>query len=174
MAEALDTTPHLPLKEQRYLQSILGTLLYYGRALEYSILPAVNDVAREQSAPTISTLKKAKRILDYVATYPNAYLRYYASDMILNCDSDAAYLVVPQAKSRVAGFYHLSSEFAKNRPTPINGGVLVECKILRHVVASAAEAEVAGIFLNAQQIIPIRVLHVLGHVQPPTPVKADN
>ena len=175
MAEALDTTPNLPLKEQRYLQSILGTLLYYGRALEYSILPAVNDVAREQSAPTISTLKKAKRILDYVATYPNAYLRYYASDMILNCDSDAAYLVVPQAKSRVAGFYHLSSEFAKNRPTPINGGVLVECKILRHVVASAAEAEVAGLFYNAQTVLHIRrILQALNHPQPPTPMKTDN
>jgi hypothetical protein len=57
----------------------------------------------------------------------------------------------------------------------LNAGVLVERKTIRHVVASAAEAEVAGIFLNAQQIIPIRrILHALGHVQPPTPVKTDN
>ena len=33
--------------------------------------------------------------MDYLATYPNAYIRYYASDMILNIDSDAAYLVAP-------------------------------------------------------------------------------
>ena len=31
--------------------------------------------------------------MDYAATFPNTYVRYYASDMILNIDSDAAYLV---------------------------------------------------------------------------------
>ena len=52
---------------------------------------------------------------------------------------------------------------------------MVECKTLRHVVASAAEAETAGVFHNAQMAIPIRtILNALGHVQPPTPLKTDN
>ena len=43
------------------------------------------------------------------------------------------------------------------------------------MVASAAEAEVAGIFHNAQTLIPIRrILESLNHVQPPTPLKTDN
>ena len=46
--------------------------------------------------------------MDYMHTYNNAYLRYHASDMVLHVDSDAAYLVLPKARSRIAGFYHLS------------------------------------------------------------------
>ena len=40
---------------------------------------------------------------------------------------------------------------------------------------SAAEAETAGLFHNAQQARPIRyILTQLGHPQPPTPIKTDN
>ena len=43
------------------------------------------------------------------------------------------------------------------------------------MVSSAAEAEVAGIYHNAQTSIPIwRALEALGHPQPPTPLKTDN
>ena len=46
---------------------------------------------------------------------------------------------------------------------------------MRHVVASAAEAETAGLFFNAQEALPIRyLLEQLGHKQPPTPLKTDN
>ena len=41
--------------------------------------------------------------MDYVHTYPNAYIRFYTSDIILHVDSDAAYLVAPKARSRIAG-----------------------------------------------------------------------
>ena len=42
-------------------------------------------------------------------------------------------------------------------------------------MASAAEAEVAGIFHNAQTTILIRrILRALNHPQPPTPIKTDN
>ena len=42
-------------------------------------------------------------------------------------------------------------------------------------MASAAEAETAGIFGNAQMAITIRrALEQLGHPQPPTPIKTDN
>ena len=117
-------------------------------------------------------MKQINQLLDFVATHPDATLRYRASNMILHVDSDAAYLVAPKARSRIAGYYYLSN---LDTPPPLNGAIHVECKTLKHVVASAAEAEVAGIFLNAQQILPIRrILHALGHVQPPTPVKTDN
>ena len=56
MVAAADTTSALSPKDKRYLQSIIGTLLYYGRALEYSILPALNAIAKEQGSPTVRTL----------------------------------------------------------------------------------------------------------------------
>ena len=95
--------------------------------------------------------------------------------MVLRVDTDAAYLVMPKSRSRIAGYFYLGH--LKHNPVPnhLNGAILVECKTLRHVVASAAEAEVGGVFHNAQTAIPIRnMLTRLGHIQPPTPIKTDN
>ena len=72
--------------------------------------------------------------------------------MVLYVDSDAACLIAPQAKSRVTGFYHLFIFPSKSKTPPINGGVLVECKTLRHVVTSAAEVEIAGIFTTHRRL----------------------
>ena len=33
-------------------------------------------------------MSKAQRLMDYVATYPDTHIRFYASDMIPNIDSD--------------------------------------------------------------------------------------
>ena len=113
--------------------------------------------------------------MDYLHTHPNAFVRYHASDMVLHVDSDAAYLVLPKARSRIAGYYYLSSHPNIKKHPKLNGAILVECKTLRHVVSSAAEAEVAGIYHNATKAIVIRrVLIALGHPQPPTPIKTDN
>ena len=120
-------------------------------------------------------MKKAQRLMDYVATYPNTYIRDYASDMILNIGSDAAYLVAPKARSRVTGYYHLSSIPYATRHPRVDGTIFLECKTLRHVVSSAAEAETSGIFHNAQVSIPIRrLLQISNHPQPPPPLKTDS
>ena len=89
-------------------------------------------------------------VLDFCATHPNPTIRFKASDMILHIDTDAAYLVLPGAKSRIAGYYYLTNPPPKtSTPTPIINGVIhVECKTLKHVVASAAEAETGGLFTN--------------------------
>ena len=57
----------------------------------------------------------------------------------------------------------------------LNAAVLVECKTIKHVVSSAAEAEVAGLFHNAATALEIRgILIKLGHQQLPTPIKTEN
>ena len=92
--------------------------------------------------------------------------------MCLNIDSDAAYLVAPKARSRIAGYFSLGPH--KQQPT-LHSPILAECRTLRHVVASSAEAEIAGVFHNAQTAIPIRhLLNQMGHPQPQTPIKTDN
>ena len=94
--------------------------------------------------------------------------------MLPHVDSDAAYLVLPKARSRVAGYFQLTNQHTSPNFF-CNGAILIECKGLRHVVASSAEAEIGGIFHNAQQALPIRVaLEALGHPQPPIPIKTDN
>ena len=174
-AEQPDSSNPLTPAQKTHLQSVIGTLLYHGRSIDYSILPSLNTISSEQATPTVETQNKAQRVLDFVATHPLPYIRYHASDMILHVDSDAAYLVAPKARSRIAGFYYLSTLRSDDTAPPLNGGIHVECKTLRHVVASAAEAETAAVFHNAQVTIPIRrILRALNHPQPPAYLKTDN
>ena len=97
--------------------------------------------------------------------------------MILYIDSDAAYLVLPNARSCYAGHFYLSNKTINPtcpRP-PCNGPIHTKCKGIRSVVASAAEAETTVVFGNSQIAIPIqRALEALDHPQPPTPIKTDN
>ena len=100
--------------------------------------------------------------------------------MILHIDSDASYLSEPQAHSRTVGHYYLSllptnPKKDPNLPPPENGPIHTECRILKHAVASATEAEVGVLFQNGQTSVPLRItLHELGSTQPPTPIKIDN
>jgi hypothetical protein len=159
-------------------QAINGTLLYYARAVDPTMPPALNAISAQQSSPTALTIDKCNQLLDYAATYPNAVIRYHASQMVLHVDTDAAYLVLPKARSRIAGHYFLSNlpPPPPTKPTArLNGPIHTECRTLRSVVASAAEAECGGLFHNSQTAIPIRdALIAIGHPQPPTPIKTDN
>ena len=52
---------------------------------------------------------------------------------------------------------------------------MVIARILKMVVASAAEAEVASLYHAAQEIVPHQVTDKeLGHKQPATPLRTDN
>ena len=170
-----DTSSLLDEHGIKYVQHVTGSLLYYARAIDGTMLPALNTIGTQQAKPTKKTMQKCLRLLDYAATYPYGSLRYYASDMVLHVDSDAAYLVMQEALSRIAGYYHLSDKPPTVGKIPLNGPVLIECKTLRNVVASAAEAEIGGLFHNAQISIPLRVIiEALGHPQPSTLIKTDN
>ena len=105
-----DTSPSLsPIRKKR-IQVIVGSLLYYARAIDSSLLPALNEISATQANPTEFTEKKFDHLLSFAQTYSkNVKLRYHASDMCLHVDSDAAYLVMPGARSCFAGYYHLSS-----------------------------------------------------------------
>ena len=151
--------------------------MYYTRAIEYPILPALDKISHRQAGTTKNTLEKCKMLLDVCATHSNANIRYYATDMILYIDTDAAYLVLPGAKSQITGYYYLGAHHP-SQGTPCsttNGSIYVKCNTLKHIVASAVEIETGELFTNSQLAIPIRqVLEGLGHEQPPTPLKTDN
>ena len=170
-----DNSPKVNQTKQKYVQSVVGSLLYYARAIDPTLLPALSSIATQQSAPTENTMKKVQRILNYVSSFPDRYLRYRASNMQLHIDSDASYLVESRARSRVAGFYYFKHTPTNQIQTPMNHPLLVECRLLRHVVTSAAEAEVSALFHNAQVgLILRRLLCHLQHPQFPTPLKTDN
>ena len=166
-----DTSPKLNQKEKQWVQQIVGSLLYYGRAVDPTILVALGSIAAQQNQPTKTTAESVTKLLNYVATYPNAIIRYKKSDMILHVHSDASYLSKPKARSRAGGHFYLS-----NSTTPFsNGPIHTISSIMRNVMSSAAEAEIGAIFINCQDSEPIRnALLKLGHKQPPTPIQTDN
>ena len=171
-----DTSELLDKHGIKYTQQTVGSFLYYGRAVDNTILTAINDISAMQAKPTKITQQKIQMLLDYLNTYPNAKVRFYASDMKLQIDSDAAYLVAPKAKGRIAGFFQCANSSTLSSPKPfINGPVHVECRTLRHVVTSAAEAETAALFYNTQTALElISILNALDHPQTTVPIKTDN
>ena len=61
------------------------------------------------------------------------------------------------------------------RPIKLNGAIFIMCGILKFLVASAAEVELAALFINAKEGKIIRMtLEEMGHKQPPTPIHCDN
>ena len=167
----------LDTKGQRRVQSIVVTFLYYGRAVDPTVLTALNEIATHQARPTNDTVKRTTVLMDYLYTYPQATLRYYAGDMQLHIESDAAYLVLPGARSRVAGYFYLRAHRHPNKAYPgyFNAPVLIKCSTLKNVVSSAAEAECGGLFHNCTKAIGLRnALNGMGHYQQQTPVITDN
>jgi hypothetical protein len=170
-----DTSPLLDAAGKRRMQQIVGSFLYYARAVDPTILMALSAIAAQQSAPTEETLACVNQFLDYMWTHPDAKIRYRASDMILNVHSDASYLSAPKARNRAGGYFFLGSIPQDAEPIIINGAIHITCTILKLVAASAAEAELGALLLNAQEAKVKRiVLEELGHPQPPTPIHVDN
>jgi hypothetical protein len=93
--------------------------------------------------------------------------------MILNIHSDASYLSVTNARSRLGGLFFLGNKSPEQET--LNRSILNVAAIIKNVVASAAESEVGACFHNAQSGTPLRVtLTELGHIQPPTPLRTDD
>ena len=81
--------------------------LYYGRAIEDTIPPALSAIVSEQTTATEATMAMGRiiHLLDYLATHPDGVIMFRASDMILNVHSDASYLSEKKAKSRMEGYF---------------------------------------------------------------------
>jgi hypothetical protein len=93
--------------------------------------------------------------------------------MILHIHSDASYLSVSSARSRLGGLFFLG-----NKPPDqdtLNGSILNVAAVIKNMVTSAAESEVGACFHNAKSGAPLRfTLTKLGRTQPPTPLRTNN
>ena len=54
------------------LSTVLGTLLFYARAVDDTMLVAINTLAADQATPTVTTMEKLVQLLNYAATHPDA------------------------------------------------------------------------------------------------------
>jgi len=175
-----DHSPVLDATDCTHIQEVIGVLLYYAHAVDATMLPSLGTLATQQSKGTHATMVALTQLLNYCVSHPNANIHYTASNMVLWTHSDASYLMAPKARPWAAIYSFLSQHpphfpTASDAPLPNNGPVHVLCQIMRQVVASAAEAELSALFLNAQSICPLQTaLEDLGHTQPAMPLQTDN
>jgi hypothetical protein len=92
--------------------------------------------------------------------------------MILCAHSDAGFLNETKSHSRAGAHIFLS----ENKPLPrCNGAILSIAKIIKFVMALAAESELAALFVTASEMIPHRLTLIsMGWPQPKSPIQTDN
>ena len=93
-----DTSPELtPLQKNIYRRFVENS--YDGRSVGNTQLHAINELSIKVTTAIEETQEALTQFLNYCASNPDATIIYQASNMILSCDSDAAYLVAPQSRS---------------------------------------------------------------------------
>ena len=167
-----DTSPPLDANGVKRIQGIIGSLLYYARAVDNKLLATLSTISSHQAKATENTAKAVHQLLDYVATYPADGITYRASNMVLAAHSDASFLTEPGSRSRAGAHIFLSENDPIPRP---NGPVLSISQTIKFVMASAAEAELAASYITAREMIPLRnALEEMGWKQPKSPIQTDN
>ena len=82
-----------------------------------------------------------------MATYPNDGILFRKSDMILAAHADVGFQNESRAIIRAGAHIFLS----ENEPKPkLNGPILKIAQIIKIVMASAAEAEMAALFITSK------------------------
>jgi hypothetical protein len=79
-----DETPPLTSQQCLTIQKVTIFVLYYARAVDPTVLMPLNDTSTGQTKATEKTQAATNQLLDYLATHPDATIRYHASDMIVH------------------------------------------------------------------------------------------
>ena len=171
----IDTHPRPNPTQIKFAQEVIGTFLYYARAVDNTMLASIGAIATALSTSSWKDIRqRIDQFLRYAITHPDARIQYKASKMHLWIHTDSSYLNEPKARSRGGGYFHLSDKpqlpiKPTDPPPPINAPVLVNSKVIPNVMSSAQEAETGMEFLNARDAVPIRqTLKEMGHPQGPT------
>ncbi len=167
-----DTTAPLSKEQIKCMQDIVGTLLYYGLAVDPIILPAISTIAFQQAQGTETMADTCHQLLDYVATHPNAGICCLASDMILAVHTDAWYLSEHNVCSQASAHFYLAKKGDKEFN---NSAILNLASIIKHVMSLASDSKLVALYYGCKIAIPIQTtLDKMGHTQPPTPITTDN
>eukprot|EP00804_Cyclotella_cryptica_P006782 CCRYP_019520-RA/>CCRYP_019520-RA protein AED:0.42 eAED:0.42 QI:0/0/0/1/0/0/4/0/407 len=129
--DTADDSALLSNTDKTFIQEVIGVFLYYTRAVDCTMLPALGSLATQQSAPTQNTMSKVHQFLDYAMTHPDAMIAFRASNMILAVHSDASYLSETKARSRAGGHFFLSED----NPSPCNNDAILNlAQIIKPVI----------------------------------------
>jgi hypothetical protein len=90
-ASDANISPPLNKEETKHIQVVTGTSLFYGWAVDNTILPALSAIATKQAQPSEKTKETITQVLEYCATQEEAIITYSASKMILAMHNNAGY-----------------------------------------------------------------------------------
>ena len=76
LIKPMDNSPALNAADRRQLQEIIRTLLYYGRAIDLTLLTALGTLALAQTEGTKATANACKQLLNYCATHLISIIKY--------------------------------------------------------------------------------------------------
>ena len=138
--EPVDESPKTTKEEFLRIKQVLGSILYYAQAADLTALMSLSTISNEQAEATKTTIKNTKQLLDYLATYPNSTMRFYASDIIMNIHLGASYHSTKGARSRASGHFFIGSLPKYGEPIFLKGAFYSLCTILEFITLSAAEA----------------------------------
>jgi len=171
----IDSSPKISVEHQKFIEQVVGVMLHYARAIDCTMLCAVNRIASRQAEPTQELLRDTYHLLYYAQTLPDATVTFKPSKMKLRINSDASYNSETKARSRAAAYFDLTNNTNDNVHEPTNGNILVTSKLIDCVVASAAEAEYAACFMAGQEALRIKLtLEDMGYSQEQIPIYTDN
>ena len=129
-------------------------------------LPTLSAIAMEQTKATVKALQTIVKLLNYVYTYLGAIDRARASDIMLNIHSGASRLSEPKAKRILVRYYFMDGKSVKDQNIKINVSIYLACGVLRIVICSAAEAELAALFPNTRKADITRLILIeINHSQ---------
>jgi hypothetical protein len=115
-----DTLSKLDGKGIKRIQQIVGSILYYSRAVNMTVLKALSLIAVEQTNATEKTMAQCTQLLDYLLHNANAKVHFYSSDMILNIHSNASYLLEAKARSHACGHFFMGWMQKNGEPIRLN------------------------------------------------------
>jgi hypothetical protein len=123
-------------EEIKEIQCIVGSISYYAGAVDITVLMTLSSMAIEQTKGTTNTMEKAKQLLDYLATNPDATIQYCASNIIINVHLDVSYLSEPDASNRMCRHFFHGLVCKRRRPHEIEWGLfnLICHTSIRHCI----------------------------------------
>ncbi|KAI2493168.1 Reverse transcriptase (RNA-dependent DNA polymerase) [Fragilaria crotonensis] len=170
-----DTAVALDATDKTRILEVLGTLLYYARAVDSTLLTAIGELATEQAGGTKPRWTSSHSCLTTVQRIP---MRPFVSLLATCCLPSKVTPPTSPSSSPIprSGVLYLTNKTtARNAGFKPNGAVHVLCQIMREVLSSAAEAELGALFHNGKEACPLRIaLDEMGHPQPATPMATDN
>ena len=92
----MDDTPILLPSKIKHIQWVVCTLLYYSQVVDPTLAVVLSTIASQQTNGIKAIMAACTQLLNYIATHPNASIRYCASDMILALNTDESYLTEPR------------------------------------------------------------------------------